>query len=156
MPDKLIDKAVELLRSTQDTPYKIAKATGLSQTIIGKWKKGEGKPSRANARYILQYFGIPNIEDQPISQGGEDVTPTKAELNNPKTMERFLDSLLRQNEELIRQNGALIDLYREERAKSKGDVAQKKRHSGILISLMPSSLERKQYDKIEPPKIRSI
>lgn len=94
--------------------------------------------------------------DQPVSQGGEDVTPTKAELNNPKTMERFLDSLLRQNEELIRQNGALIDLYREERAKSKGDVAQKKRHSGILISLMPSSLERKQYDKIEPPKIRSI
>lgn len=94
--------------------------------------------------------------DQPVSQGGEDVTPTKAELNNPKTMERFLDSLLRQNEELIRQNGALIDLYREERAKSKGDVAQKKRHSGILISLMPSSLERKRYDKIEPPKISSI
>lgn len=126
MADKLIDKAVELLRSTQDTPYKIAKATGLSQTIIGKWKKGEGKPSRANARYILQYFGISNMEDQPVSQGGEDVTPTKTELNNPKTMERFLDSLLRQNEELIRQNGALIDLYREERAKSKGDVAQKK------------------------------
>lgn len=94
--------------------------------------------------------------DQPVSQGGEDVTPPKTELNNPKTMERFLDSLLRQNEELIRQNGALIDLYREERAKSKGDIAQKKRHSGILISLMPSSLERKQYDKIEPPKISSI
>ena len=126
MADKLIDKAVELLRSTQDTPYKIAKATGLSQTIIGKWKKGEGKPSRANARYILQYFGISNMEDQPVSQGGEDVTPPKTELNNPKTMERFLDSLLPQNEELIRQNGALIDLYREERAKSKGDVAQKK------------------------------
>ena len=126
MADKLIDKAVELLRSTQDTPYNIAKATGLSQTIIGKWKKGEGKPSRANARYILQYFGISNMEDQPVSQGGEDVTPPKTELNNPKTMERFLDSLLRQNEELIRQNGALIDLYREERAKSKGDVAQKK------------------------------
>ncbi len=126
MADKLIDKAVELLRSTQDTPYKIAKATGLSHTIIGKWKKGEGKPSRANARYILQYFGISNMEDQPVSQGGEDVTPPKTELNNPKTMERFLDSLLRQNEELIRQNGALIDLYREERAKSKGDVAQKK------------------------------
>ena len=64
--------------------------------------------------------------DQTVSQGGEDVTPPKTELNNPKTMERFLDSLLRQNEELIRQNGALIDLYREERAKSKGDVAQKK------------------------------
>lgn len=41
--------------------------------------------------------------DQPVSQGGEDVTPPKTELNNPKTMERFLDSLLRQNEELMRQ-----------------------------------------------------
>lgn len=104
MPDKLIDKAVELLRSTQDTPYKIAKAAGLSQTIIGKWKKGEGKPSRANARYILQYFGISNIEDQPISQGGEDVTPTKAETNNLDTMERmkFFEALERRDREVSR------------------------------------------------------
>lgn len=104
MPDKLIDKAVELLRSTQDTPYKIAKATGLSQTIIGKWKKGEGKPSRANARYILQYFSIPNIEDQPISQGGEDVTLPKAETNNLDTMERmkFFEALERRDQEVSR------------------------------------------------------
>lgn len=104
MPDKLIDKAVELLRSTQDTPYKIAKATGLSQTIIGKWKKGEGKPSRANARYIFQYFGIPNIEDQPISQGGEDVTLPKAETNNLDTMERmkFFEALERRDQEVSR------------------------------------------------------
>lgn len=104
MADKLIDKAVELLRSTQDTPYKIAKATGLSQTIIGKWKKGEGKPSRANARYILQYFGISNIEDQPVSQGGEDVTPTKAEINNLDTMERmkFFEALERRDREVSR------------------------------------------------------
>lgn len=104
MADKLIDKAVELLRSTQDTPYKIAKATGLSQTIIGKWKKGEGKPSRANARYILQYFGISNMEDQPVSQGGEDVTPTKAEINNLDTMERmkFFEALERRDREVSR------------------------------------------------------
>lgn len=93
MPDKLIDKAVELLRSTQDTPYKIAKATGLSQTIIGKWKKGEGKP-----------IGIPNIEDQPISQGGEDVTLPKAETNNLDTMERmkFFEALERRDQEVSR------------------------------------------------------
>lgn len=83
MPDKLIDKAVELLRSTQDTPYKIAKATGLSQTIIGKWKKGEGKP---------------------ISQGGEDVTLPKAETNNLDTMERmkFFEALERRDQEVSR------------------------------------------------------
>lgn len=156
MPDKLIDKAVELLRSTQDTPYKIAKATGLSQTIIGKWKKGEGKPSRANARYILQYFGISNIEDQPISQGGEDVTPTKAETNNLDTMERmkFFEALERRDREVSR----LITIIEKMQGITPGAeaAAQKKRHSGILIRLMPSSLERKQYDKIEPPKIRSI
>ena len=59
--------------------------------------------------------------DQPVSQGGEDVTPTKAELNNPKTMERFLDSLLRQNEELIRQNGALIALASADELADNGD-----------------------------------
>ena len=64
--------------------------------------------------------------EQPVSQGGGDVALLEAEFNNPKTMKRFLDSLLRQNEELIRQNGALIDLYREEREKGKGEVAQKK------------------------------
>lgn len=156
MADKLIDKAVELLRSTQDTPYKIAKATGLSQTIIGKWKKGEGKPSRANARYILQYFGISNIEDQPISQGGEDVTPTKAETNNLDTMERmkFFEALERRDREVSR----LITIIEKMQGITPGAeaAAQKKRHSGILIRLMPSSLERKQYDKIEPPKISSI
>lgn len=156
MADKLIDKAVELLRSTQDTPYKIAKATGLSQTIIGKWKKGEGKPSRANARYILQYFGISNMEDQPVSQGGEDVTPTKAETNNLDTMERmkFFEALERRDREVSR----LITIIEKMQGITPGAeaAAQKKRHSGILIRLMPSSLERKQYDKIEPPKISSI
>ncbi|MCQ4881392.1 helix-turn-helix domain-containing protein [Alistipes onderdonkii] len=120
MADKLIDKAVELLRSTQDTPYKIAKATGLSQTIIGKWKKGEGKPSRANARYILQYFGISNIEDQPVSQGGEDVTPTKAELNNPKTMERLFELIKDQQ----RQTSELVADLREERLNRKEEVSR--------------------------------
>lgn len=129
--------------SKMPRPDRISKILNKFPDINRNWRLYEEEP-------------MLKTTDQPVSQGGEDVTPTKAELNNPKTMERFLDSLLRQNEELIRQNGALIDLYREERAKSKGDVAQKKRHSGILISLMPSSLERKQYDKIEPPKISSI
>lgn len=126
MPDKLIDKAVELLRSTQDTPYKIAKATGLSQTIIGKWKKGEGKPSRANARYILD------------------------------TMERmkFFEALERRDQEVSR----LITIIEKMQGITQGaeSAAQKKRRSGILISLIPSPLERKKYDKIKPSKISSI
>jgi hypothetical protein len=65
--------------------------------------------------------------DQPVSQGGEDATLSEADLNNSNTMKKYLDQVLRQNEELIRQNGVLLDLFREERAKNKGEVALKKR-----------------------------
>ena len=64
--------------------------------------------------------------DQPVSQGGEDATLSNADLNNSSTMKKYLDQVLRQNEELIRQNGVLLDLFREERAKNKGEVALKK------------------------------
>lgn len=64
--------------------------------------------------------------DQPVSQGGEDATLSETDLNNSNTMKKYLDQVLRQNEELIRQNGVLLDLFREERAKNKGEVALKK------------------------------
>lgn len=64
--------------------------------------------------------------DQPVSQGGEDATLSEADLNNSNTMKKYLDQVLRQNEELIRQNRVLLDLFREERAKNKGEVALKK------------------------------
>ena len=64
--------------------------------------------------------------DQPVSQGGEDATLSEADLNNSNTMKKYLDQVLRQNEELIWQNGVLLDLFREERAKNKGEVALKK------------------------------
>lgn len=64
--------------------------------------------------------------DQPVSQGGEDATLSEVDLNNSNTMKKYLDQVLRQNEELIRQNGVLLDLFREERAKNKGEVALKK------------------------------
>ena len=64
--------------------------------------------------------------DQPVSQGGDDAILSDADLNNSSTMKKLLESLLRQNEELIRQNGALIDLYKEERVIKRGEVALKK------------------------------
>lgn len=64
--------------------------------------------------------------DQPVSQGGEDSTLSNADLNNSSTMKKYLDQVLRQNEELIRQNGVLLDLFREERAKNKGEIVLKK------------------------------
>ena len=62
-------------------------------------------------------------------------------------MKKYLDQVLRQNEELIRQNGVLLDLFREERAKNKGEVALKKRAKGVLIRLMPTGGELEPYAK---------
>jgi len=64
--------------------------------------------------------------DQPVSQESAGATQTETDLNNSNTMKKYLDQVLRQNEELIRQNGVLLDLFREERAKNKGEVALKK------------------------------
>lgn len=109
---------------------------GLSNGYFNQVKK---EPSPSKLSQIEEAFPDLNIDwiltekgsmlrttDQPVSQGGGDVTPPKSDQNNPSTMEKILDLLLRQNEELIRQNGALIDLYREERSKERGEVAQKK------------------------------
>lgn len=85
--------------------------------------------------------------DQPVSQGGEAATLSEADLNNSNTMKKYLDQVLRQNEELIRQNGVLLDLFREERAKNKGEVALKKRAKGVLIRLMPTEGELEPYAK---------
>lgn len=85
--------------------------------------------------------------DQPVSQGGEDATLSEADLNNSNTMKKYLDQVLRQNEELIRQNGVLLDLFREERAKNKGEVALKKRAKGVLIRLMSTGGEPEPYAK---------
>lgn len=58
--------------------------------------------------------------DQPVSQGGEDVTPTKAELNNPKTMERLFELIKDQQ----RQTSELVADLREERLNRKEEVSR--------------------------------
>ena len=80
-----------------------------------------------NKNWLLTGEGsILKNTDQTVRQGGEDATLSEADLNNSNTMKKYLDQVLRQNEELIRQNGVLLDLFREERAKNKGEVALKK------------------------------
>lgn len=58
--------------------------------------------------------------DQPVSQGGEDVTPPKTELNNPKTMERLFELIKDQQ----RQTSELVADLREERLNRKEEVSR--------------------------------
>lgn len=54
--DEMIDRVLEMLRTTKDTNYRIAKTTGISETAIGRYKRGISRPTVANAKIMLQYF----------------------------------------------------------------------------------------------------
>lgn len=109
---------------------------GLSNGYFNQVKK-EPSPSKLsqieeafpdlNTDWMLTEKGsMLKTTDQSVSQGGDDAILSDADLNNSSTMKKLLESLLRQNEELIRQNGALIDLYKEEQVIKRGEVALKK------------------------------
>lgn len=51
-----IDEAIEKLCKSDLSNYKIAQDTGLSDVVIGNWRKGKTRPSRANAVALLRYF----------------------------------------------------------------------------------------------------
>lgn len=118
---------------------KVTIECGLSVGLLGKARSGKSDLGEKAIEKILNiYQDLSHVwlltgegsmlknTDQPVSQGGEDATLSEADLNNSNTMKKYLDQVLRQNEELIRQNGVLLDLFREERAKNKGEVALKK------------------------------
>ncbi len=52
----IIDKAVQYIINTDQTPYKIANATSISRMAIGNYKKGKSRPTLANANTIVDYF----------------------------------------------------------------------------------------------------
>lgn len=118
---------------------KVTIECGLSVGLLGKARSGKSDLGEKAIEKILNIYqdlshvwlltgegSMLKTTDQPVSQGGEDATLSEADLNNSNTMKKYLDQILRQNEELIRQNGVLLDLFREERAKNKGEVALKK------------------------------
>lgn len=61
----IVEKVIKLLHDTSDTNYKIAKETGISESGIGRYKKGTSKPTIANARILLQYFegNLPSLDN---------------------------------------------------------------------------------------------
>ena len=48
----------KLLESRKLTAYRLSKETGISQRLIGYWKKGEKKPSSGNLQKLAEYFHV--------------------------------------------------------------------------------------------------
>lgn len=48
----------ELLKTRKITAYQISKDTGISQTAIGKWKKGEQYPTADKLKLLADYLVV--------------------------------------------------------------------------------------------------
>ena len=49
----------ELLQKNGVTPYKVSKATGVSQSTLSDWKRGISTPKQDKLQKIADYFGVP-------------------------------------------------------------------------------------------------
>mgnify|MGYP002770251268 CR=1 FL=1 len=48
---------LQLLQKSKMTPYRVAKATGISQGLISDYKNGKKSPSSQNLKKLADFFG---------------------------------------------------------------------------------------------------
>ncbi len=54
----MYSKFVELLQKHHTTPYRVSKATGVSQQTLSDWKNGRSKPKADKLLTLAEYFGV--------------------------------------------------------------------------------------------------
>lgn len=54
--EEIIKKAIDLLKTSSESGYKISKATGITEASISNWRKGIKEPSLPNAKILIQHF----------------------------------------------------------------------------------------------------
>ncbi|EXG86182.1 Helix-turn-helix domain [Clostridium sp. ASBs410] len=54
----MYEKYLALLNQTGETTYKVAKATGISQTTFSYWKSGRSKPKADKLKILADHFGV--------------------------------------------------------------------------------------------------
>ena len=83
----------QLLSKHHVTPYKVAKATGVTTTTLTNWKQGKYTPKQDKLQKIADYFGV-SLEY--LMTGKEEVVKEKApELTarDERDIKKDLDSL---------------------------------------------------------------
>ena len=52
-------KFAELLIKRNKTAYRVAKDTGIAQSVLSDWKNGRSKPKFDKLLILSEYFGVP-------------------------------------------------------------------------------------------------
>lgn len=76
----------KLLESRNVTAYKLSKETGISQRLIGYWKKGVNTPSSQNLQKLADYF---NVSVDYLLSGEEAPQPKPSESNEVQLRQKL-------------------------------------------------------------------
>lgn len=80
----MYDVFEQLLQRDNITTYKVAKATGIAQSVFTAWKKGESKPKYDKLKKIANYFGV-SVEYLVGKKDGQDISNNASYYTNEET-----------------------------------------------------------------------
>ena len=106
---KLSQVLNSLMAETNVSAYKISKETGISDRLIGYWKKGEKMPSAENLLTIANYFGI---SVDYLLTGEDKIKPVANDELELLTYYKELPE--REQMKLIGRASALAEVYKEQ------------------------------------------
>lgn len=134
----------ELLQKNGVTPYKVSKATGVSQSTLSDWKRGISTPKQDKLQKIADYFGVPLTY---LLTGNTTAPEKEKNISLTSRDERDIEKILNNTrEQLLSQEGLLFD----------GDPASPEAIESIL-SAMQIGMEmakKKNKEKYTPKKYK--
>lgn len=132
----------QLLQKHGISTYRVAKDTGIAQSVFSSWKNGISSPKQDKLQKIADYFGV--TVDYLIT-GKEKTLPDENSLSakDQRDIQKILDQT---REQLMNQEGLMFD----------GDPASPEAIESIL-SAMQIGMEmakKKNKEKYTPEKYR--
>lgn len=130
----------QLLQKYGVSAYKVAKATGVTQSTLSDWKRGRSTPKSENMKKLADYFGV-TIDYLMTGKEEEEKEPQL----KPKD-KKDIEEILASTEELLKQDGLMFD----------GDPASPEAVESIL-SAMQIGMEmakKKNKEKYTPKKYK--
>lgn len=138
-----------LMAETNVSAYKISKETGISDRLIGYWKKGEKMPSAENLLTIANYFGI---SVDYLLTGEDKIKPIANDELELLTYYKELPE--REQMKLIGRASALAEVYKDQVESEKPEEPTIEiRHSYYKVSAGTgyNLNDDDQWDTIEVP-----
>ena len=100
---KMYEIFEQLLQKYGVSAYKVAKATGVTQSTLSDWKRGRSTPKSENMKKLADYFGV-SID---YLMTGKEETEKEPKLK-PKD-EKDIKEILANTEQLLKQDGLMFD-----------------------------------------------